>query len=114
MREILFFKGILIFLTSPQYFRLTATILSGPNSGVPENEKLSFTEVTEKVFLSGEMGNMYREVTVKKTAKEQARWIQKGVKVTELRYGKAGTDGSLKSYRFPFSTSFYCGYEHVL
>lgn len=22
-------------------------------------------------------------------AKEQARWIQKGVKVTELRYGKA-------------------------
>lgn len=71
MREILFFKGILIFLTSPQYFRLTATILSGPNSGVPENEKLSFTEVTEKVFLSGEMGNMYREVTVKKTAKEQ-------------------------------------------
>lgn len=75
---------MLLFLTSSQYFRLRATVLLGSNSGVPKKETFSFTEVREKAFLSGKMANKYREITVKKMAKEQAGWTQKRVKGTEL------------------------------
>lgn len=77
-----------LFLTS-QYLRLRATPLLGQNNGVPEKDKLAFTEIREKATPSGETGSSMGKITVKKMDKEQDRWIQKRVKVTWLyEYGE--------------------------
>ena len=103
---------MLTFLTSPQDFRLKACILLGQNNGVPEKEQLAFTEVTEKAIPSGEMGDSTGKITVKQTDKEQARWIQKRVKLkSRMRMERDEQVKSLNAYRsvsIPLPTVFTC------